>query len=139
MTANAASPVDEFAAPGRSERGTQKGDRVAGEKSTTASLRALEPSDDVRTIVLVVEGRITPGDVARLCHTARLILEECAAERIVCDVSSVNVDAATVDALARLRLLARRLGRRIRFRHGSPELRALLRLTGLDGVCRCEG
>ena len=47
-------------------------------------------------------------------------------------------DAATVDALARLTLLAGRAGCGVRFVHASPELRELVALAGLAGVVRCE-
>ncbi len=46
-------------------------------------------------------------------------------------------DLATVDALARLQLAARRLGRSIRLRHASRELRELLSLAGLSDVLPC--
>ena len=62
-------------------------------------------------------------------------MEGIAAERLTCDVGSiVDPDAVTVDALARLQLTARRLGRQIRVEHASPALRELLALMGLSGV-----
>jgi STAS domain len=45
-----------------------------------------------------------------------------------------RIDLATVDALARLTLAARRQGLTIRLVDASPELRALLELVGLDGL-----
>jgi hypothetical protein len=39
-----------------------------------------------------------------------------------------------VDAVARLQLTAGRLGCRLQLRHASPELWALLELTGLRGI-----
>ena len=57
---------------------------------------------------------------------------------IPCDVSSLDVDLSTVDALARLRLLARRAGHEVRLQNASPELWALLSLVGLDEVLRVE-
>jgi hypothetical protein len=47
------------------------------------------------------------------------------------------VTLATVDALARLRLAARRVGLDVRLAADEPELRELLRLTGLEGVVAC--
>ena len=44
---------------------------------------------------------------------------------------------ATVNALARLALTARRLGRRVRLRHASPELTELLAYVGLAEVIPC--
>lgn len=52
-----------------------------------------------------------------------------------CDVASFeHVDAVTVDALARLQLLARQRGCRIRLRGAGPQLRDLLALMGLEDV-----
>jgi STAS domain-containing protein len=51
---------------------------------------------------------------------------------VVCDVSALmDPDAATIDALARLQLTARRLGQQLRLRHASSELKDLLALVGL--------
>jgi hypothetical protein len=55
------------------------------------------------------------------------------ADVVVCDVAAlVNPDAGTVDALARLQLTARRLGRRVRLLHAGAELQGLLDLMGLS-------
>jgi len=48
------------------------------------------------------------------------------------------VDIATVDALARLQLTARRLGWRLRLRNVSVELGELIELAGLTGVLGVE-
>ncbi|WAL97492.1 STAS domain-containing protein [Streptomyces sp. Je 1-369] len=91
-----------------------------------------------------IEGPLRPGDVPRLC-------EQVAAARhgpqggpggggpggggagdVVCDVGAVTTaDFATVDAIARLHLAARRAGGRIRLRNPAPALLALLGLVGL--------
>jgi ABC-type transporter Mla MlaB component len=58
---------------------------------------------------------------------------------IVCDLGGViGADAVTVDVLARLQLIARRLGLEVRLRHASSELQGLLRLVGLEEVLRVE-
>jgi anti-anti-sigma regulatory factor len=50
-----------------------------------------------------------------------------------CDVAHVRAaDFATVDALARAALNARRLGAYVRVVNATPELEELLRLAGLD-------
>ena len=60
-------------------------------------------------------------------------------ERIVCDAGALTgADLATVDALARLALAARRSGRRMRVRHAPQVLRELLALAGLADVVPCE-
>jgi anti-anti-sigma regulatory factor len=57
------------------------------------------------------------------------------ARSVVCDVGAlVRPDAATVDALARLQLAARRLGCSLRFRRASAELQELLAFMGLAEV-----
>jgi anti-anti-sigma regulatory factor len=56
----------------------------------------------------------------------------------VVDVSALPPDLATIDALARLALAARRRGGRVRLRGTSEHLRQLIRLTGLTGVLRVE-
>ena len=57
---------------------------------------------------------------------------------IVCDVSALDPDALTIDALARLQLSSRRVGLEIRLRHASNELQELLVFVGLDEVLRLE-
>jgi hypothetical protein len=56
----------------------------------------------------------------------------------ICDVSALAPDAGSVDALARLELLARRQGTQLQLREVSPELQQLLGLCGLAGVLRVE-
>lgn len=48
------------------------------------------------------------------------------------------IDAGTIDAMARMQLTARRLGRRVRLLDASGELKDLLALTGLSDVVPCE-
>ena len=80
---------------------------------------------------LVLSGTLTPADADALCERARLELER--------DVAALTrPDAGTVEALARLQLTARRLGRRMWLRHPSPELVELLTLCGLADVLRVE-
>jgi hypothetical protein len=49
-----------------------------------------------------------------------------------------DADLATVDDLARLQLIARRLGMTLQLRDASRELRELLDLAGLGDVVRCS-
>jgi hypothetical protein len=50
------------------------------------------------------------------------------------DAGGLEADAASVDALARLQLTAKRRGYRILFRHVSRELLALVSFMGLANV-----
>jgi hypothetical protein len=54
------------------------------------------------------------------------------------DASAFAPDAATVDALARLQLVARRAGRRLRLRRASEELVELITFCGLGEVLGVE-
>jgi len=84
------------------------------------------------SIVFALGAPIARADIPRLCDALRRLLEDNGDEVVVCDVHAVvHPDAVTVDALARLQLTARRLGRRIRLRNASPELRELIDFTGL--------
>jgi ABC-type transporter Mla MlaB component len=53
---------------------------------------------------------------------------------VICDVREVRADAATVDVLARLQLVARRAGCRMRLRNASADLLALVEFMGLADV-----
>ncbi|MFB7516833.1 STAS domain-containing protein [Streptomyces sp. NPDC056144] len=82
-------------------------------------------------LVLTLPARPTRDDVAGLC--ARLA--HAPPGDVTCDVGELaGADLLAVDALARLKLAARRHGHRLRFEGAGPELRALLLLTGLDGT-----
>jgi ABC-type transporter Mla MlaB component len=73
--------------------------------------------------------------IAAVCERARAVLENSDAGLVDCDVHAlVDPDATTVDALARLQLTARRLGKRIRFRHACGEMQELVALMGLRDV-----
>jgi ABC-type transporter Mla MlaB component len=109
---------------------------LAGLEEPPAPLvRALSPHPEPNTIVLVFEDPLGRASVGPLCERLRVLLESCDADQVVCDVSAlVDPDAASVDALARLQLTARRLGREIRLRHACGELQDLLSLMGLGDV-----
>jgi ABC-type transporter Mla MlaB component len=81
-----------------------------------------------------VHGPIAPGDLPGLCNRVCALLEGSAAGVAYCDVSSVEPDAVTVDALARLQLAAQRRGCQVRLRNASHELVELVRFMGLRDV-----
>ncbi|WP_093799400.1 STAS domain-containing protein [Streptomyces sp. Wb2n-11] len=86
-------------------------------------------------IVLVVAGRVTPGDVSRLCDELDDLLCVSGATEVICDVTGLaEPDLTAADALARLRLTARRAGCSLLLRGPRQDLLALLRLTGLGDV-----
>ena len=106
---------------------------TAIDQSRAAPDIALCPCATPRTTIVVVSGAIAPEDVPGLCARARALLEGTApGDAVVWDVGALATpDAAAVDALARLQLLARHLGRRGRLRGASPDLIGLLELSGL--------
>jgi ABC-type transporter Mla MlaB component len=89
----------------------------------------LEPS----SIDFAIGEQTDRADIPDLCERARVLLEGAAADRLVCDLGAIHEpDVVTVEALARLQLTSRRLGRQVRLEHASPELRDLLAFTGLS-------
>lgn len=84
----------------------------------------------VDAVVWVLRGPVARADIAGLCA----YLTSLDAALVHCDVAAVAPDLVLVEALARLQLTARRLGRRVRVVGAGPHLRDLLRLTGLAGL-----
>ncbi|MFD4372295.1 STAS domain-containing protein [Streptomyces sp. NPDC058486] len=86
--------------------------------------------DTRQPLLMTLPARPTREEVARLC--ARLAAAPPGEVRCGVDAEAYGLDA--VDALARIRLAARRAGHRLTFHGAGPDLTALLRLTGLDEV-----
>ncbi|QIQ03019.1 STAS domain-containing protein [Streptomyces liangshanensis] len=88
--------------------------------------------DATKPIVLVVSGRLGAGDVSRLCDELVARLRGGGVTEVVCDVRGLErPNLAAVDALARLRLTARRRAVRLRVAGAGRELLLLLDLVGL--------
>ena len=77
---------------------------------------------------------ITRADLPGLCARVCALLERSRPGVAVCDVSGVEPDAVTVDALARLQLAAQRRDCQVRLRHASAELIGLVAFMGLRDV-----
>ena len=86
------------------------------------------------TFACAIEGPIARSDLPGLCARICTLLERNHPHVVLCDVSSVDHDAVTVDALARLQLAARRRGCQIRLRNASNELLELVAFMGLQDV-----
>ena len=86
------------------------------------------------TVAFAVRGPIARGDLPGLCDRVCAILGARRSAVAVCDVTGVEADAVTVDALARLQLAARRHGCEVRLRNASPALLDLVELMGLTDV-----
>lgn len=85
-----------------------------------------------RTVVFTVTlpADLVRSDIARLCQEVAT-----AGEGIIVDVSAVtDPSVVVVEALAGLRLTARRHGRCLRVHGAGPRLRELAALLGLDAV-----
>ena len=87
-----------------------------------------------KSFAFAITGPIARGDLPGLCRRVCALLEEGDADVALCDVSGVEADAVTVDALARLQLAAQRRGCRVRLRHASQELLGLVAFMGLRDV-----
>jgi ABC-type transporter Mla MlaB component len=79
-------------------------------------------------------GPIARDDLPGLYHRVCVLLHERGPGVVRCDVTGVEPDAVTVDALARLQLAARRLGCQVRLANASSELRELISYMGLSDV-----
>jgi ABC-type transporter Mla MlaB component len=86
------------------------------------------------TVAFAIRGPISRADLPGLCDRVCALLQSSRAGVALCDVSGVEPDAVTVDALARLQLGARRTGCEVRLRNASPELLELLGFMGLRDV-----
>ncbi|MFE5332898.1 STAS domain-containing protein [Embleya sp. NPDC056575] len=97
--------------------------------------QSAEPATSQPVAALIVYAPLTRADVPGLCARLVELLHRERADPFPCDVSAlVRPDLAVIEALARLQLTARGLGRCIRLRGASGELRDLLTLTGLDEI-----
>ena len=81
---------------------------------------------------LAISAPVGLADPVALCERARELLEREPAMVLVCDVGDVGrADLRVVEALARVRLTAARLGCAVRLRRASVELVELVALIGL--------
>ncbi|MDX6477337.1 MAG: hypothetical protein QOH95_2848, partial [Gaiellaceae bacterium] len=87
-----------------------------------------------RTITFAITGPIARSDLAGLCKRVCSLFERGAVSVALCDVTNVEVDAVTVDALARLQLAARRRNCVVQLRNASSELLELVEFMGLANV-----
>jgi ABC-type transporter Mla MlaB component len=95
-----------------------------------ASLQGNQP-------VLVLGGRIDRERIPDLCAQVRAILAASTSFTLGCDVETVDPDSVALDALARMALTARRLGRRVELRGASTQLEELVIFAGLIDVLPC--
>lgn len=90
--------------------------------------------------VVVEIGALVRADVPGLCARVDEMLARVPGARLVCDVGAdCRADLALVDALARLRLVARRRDRAYQIRDAPAALRDLLGLVGLRSAVPVVG
>ncbi|WP_405660409.1 STAS domain-containing protein [Streptomyces sp. RK9] len=83
-----------------------------------------------------MSGPVRQDDIPRLVADLHSVLLASGTAEVVCDVGGVTTaDLVTVEAVARLRLAARRAGVGLLLRGPTPALWALLRLVGLAELC----
>ena len=82
---------------------------------------------------------ISQADVPIVCERLRALIGTSDADLVVCEVGGLQSDLVAVEALARLRLTARRLGCGLRLRGTSRALEQLLAFCGLCDVLPLEG
>ena len=87
-----------------------------------------------QTVAFAITGPIERADLPGLCDRVCALLGASGAELALCDVRDVEVDAVTIDALARLQLAARKYGCRVVLRGACAELRDLVAFMGLSDV-----
>ena len=91
-----------------------------------------------RDAILIIAGSTDPTRPSGLCESARAILADAGTHLLACDVHAlVRPDIGTLDALARLILVAGELGGEVVLLDARPELVELVDLAGLADVVRC--
>jgi STAS domain len=94
------------------------------------------PAPSPPSTPLVVSGSIRPAEIPLLCDRLGDLAAAAPGELVVCDVSRLVADLKAVDALARLRLTAGRLGVGITLTGASPALDELIAICGLTCLLR---
>ncbi|MDQ6817292.1 MAG: STAS domain-containing protein [Actinomycetota bacterium] len=82
----------------------------------------------------VVAGPILRSDIPALVRRLSAMVQRGDAATIVCQLRGVGASAASLEALARLQLVAGRHGCRLRLRGASKELRELVEFAGMQDV-----
>jgi ABC-type transporter Mla MlaB component len=94
------------------------------------------PTSGPHEVAFAIRGPITRADLQGVCDRVCALLSR-AGDVVRCDVTGVEADAVTVDALARLQLAAKRRECAVHLCNASPALLELVGLMGLSHVL-CE-
>jgi ABC-type transporter Mla MlaB component len=87
-----------------------------------------------RIASLRIDAPLARADLPGLLARTRALLDGDAIDVLRCEVAGVNADGIAIEALARLALLARRRGCRLRLAGISAELSELIEFAGLAEV-----
>ena len=85
-------------------------------------------------IAFTIRAPLDRADLPGLCTRVCALLGDSRGRMLDCEVGGIAADAVAIDALARLQLAAHRQGCRIRLRHASAEIVALVAFLGLRDV-----
>jgi hypothetical protein len=96
------------------------------------------PSARPTTVAFAVAGPIARAEVPALCGHVAALLDATGADVALCDVAALPADAVAVDALARIQLATRRMGRRLELRGAADDLLDLLAFVGVAGPLGIE-
>ena len=96
------------------------------------------PSARPTTVVFAVAGPMARADLPAICGDVVALLDATGADVALCDVGALPADAVAIDALARIQLAARRMGRRVVLHHAADDLRDLMGFVGLTGLLGIE-
>jgi hypothetical protein len=96
------------------------------------------PSARPTTVAFAVAGPIARADIPALCGRVATLLATSGADIALCDVAALPADAAAVDAVARIQLAARRMGRRLVLREAADDLLDLVAFVGVAGPLGIE-
>src|SRR5437660_4021603 len=116
---------------GRAQNSSVRSGRLADDFRAVGRSQHGMASSRSHTVVFAIRGPLTRADLPGLGERASALLTERGAEIALCDVCGVAPDAVTVDALLRLRLVAKRQGCHVRLFGASEELLALVDFMGL--------
>jgi len=91
------------------------------------------PPPAPNSAVLVITGRIDRGSLPKLSQRLVSLIEQRRPLGVTCDVGAMkSCDLETLDALAHLQLLARRLGCELRVVQATRHLMELVEFLGLE-------
>ncbi|GIE31309.1 hypothetical protein Ait01nite_043540 [Actinoplanes italicus] len=94
----------------------------------------------VSAVRFVVRATITRADIPALCARLADLLRGRPGDVVTCDVAGIDrPDVVTVEALARLRMTARRHGSRLVVTGACPDLLLLFGLLGLTDLLAAGG